>query len=383
MDGDPVATFLTGSTGYIGSYVAARLLDAGDRVNVLVRAGAERQAAERLWQSWQLHFPEFAAFQERLRSRVEIFPGDVTLPHFGLDDAAYGRLVSSTDSVVHVAATLNRRSEKSCLNVNLRGTLEVIQLARRAAELHGLRRFSHVSTVAVAGHRSHEVVAEDESIDWSRADYDPYARTKKFSEHMVRELMGEVPVTIFRPSIVLGDSRRAETTQFDMVRAFAFLASLPVLPFRPGDKIDIVPADYVADAIVALHRKERTDHVIYHLSSGRNSETYRQITHALASASGRREPVFLPSLERPFGAAVNFAAGMGRNALGRGASLLKVFFPYLIWDTVFDNSRVVRELGRAPEPFSAYCHALLGFSRQHGFRYPYREWPREAGVLTR
>ena len=378
-----MATFLTGSTGYIGSYVAAGLLDAGDRVNVLVRAGSERQAAERLWQSWQIHFPEFAAFQERLRSAVEIFPGDVTLPHFGLDDAAYGRLVSTTDSVVHVAATLNRRSEKSCLNVILRGTLEVIQLARRANELHGLRRFSHVSTVAVAGHRSHEVVAEDESIDWSRADYDPYARTKKFSEHMVRELMGEVPVTIFRPSVVLGDSRRAETTQFDMVRAFAFLASLPVLPFRPGDKIDIVPADYVADAIVALHRKERAEHVIYHLSSGRDSETYLAITRALASASKRRQPLFLPSLERPFGATVNFAAGLGRNALGRGAALLKVFFPYLIWDTVFDNSRVVAELGRAPAPFSSYCHALLGFSRRHGFRYPYREWPRETGVLAR
>ena len=110
--------------------------------------------------------------------------------------------------------------------MNLRGTLEVIQLAMRARDDHGLRRFSHVSTVAVCGQRANEVVQEDASIDWNRSDYDPYARTKKFCEHMVRQLLPDVPRTIFRPSIVLGDSRRPETNQFDMVRAFVFLAGL-------------------------------------------------------------------------------------------------------------------------------------------------------------
>jgi thioester reductase-like protein len=377
-----VAIFLTGSTGYIGSYVAARLLESGERLNVLVRADNRQEAAERLWRAWQIHFPEFSQFSAFLRDRVSLFPGDVTLPRFGLDEAIYGRLATTSESVVHVAATLNRRSEKSCLNVNLRGTLEVIQLARRAAALHGLRRFSHVSTVAVAGHRSHEVVREDNSIDWERRDYDPYARTKKFSEHMVRELLAGVPIAIFRPSIVLGDSRRPETTQFDMARAFAFLAALPILPFRPGDRIDIVPVDFVADAIAALHRKDRTAYDVYHLSSGVDSQTYQQITGSLAKAAGGRGPAFVPSFEKPFGAAVNFAAGLGRNPLSRGASLLKVFFPYLVWDTVFDNSRVVSEMGRKPAPFSSYCFGLLRFSRENGFRYPYREWPREAGVLV-
>ena len=169
---------------------------------------------------------------------------------------------------MHCAASLNRKSEKSCLNVNLRGTLEVIQLARRAHDAHGLRRFSEISTVAVAGHRSNEVVTEDRAIDWDRSDYDPYARTKKFCEHMVRELLPDVPRTVFRPSIVLGDSRRPETTQFDMVRAFVFLAGLPVLPLRADDRVDIVPADYVADAVVHLHQKPHPEHEIYHLSSG-------------------------------------------------------------------------------------------------------------------
>jgi len=332
-----------------------------------------------LWHAMQLHL-DFAQFHDSLATRISVFRGDLTEPRFGLDAVDYARLIGTTESVIHCAASLNRKSEKSCLNVNLRGTLEVAQLARRAHDAHGLRRFSQVSTVAVAGHRSHEVVGEDASIDWNRSDYDPYARTKKFCEHMVRELLPDVSRTVFRPSIVLGDSRRPETTQFDMVRAFVFLAGLPVLPFRSTDRIDIVPVDYVAESVVALHQKSNPAHEIYHLSSGTGSETFRQVTHALAESAGKMEPLFWPGLERNFTAVVNLLSN-SRSAAGRSASLLKVFMPYLVWDTVFENSRVVAEMGRAPEPFSKYCYPLLRFSRDHHFTYPYKAWPGSAGFV--
>ncbi|MGH9554897.1 MAG: SDR family oxidoreductase, partial [Terriglobales bacterium] len=252
--------------------------------------------------------------------------------------------------------------------------LEVVQLARRAQDHHGLRRMSHVSTVAVAGQRSHEVVREDEAVDWQRSDYDPYARTKKFCEHLIRELLPEVPRTIFRPSIVLGDSRRAETTQFDMVRAFVFLAGLPVLPFRASDKVDIVPVNYVADAIVALHQKEKPAHQIYHLSSGTGSQTFRELTQALAKAQHKSGPMFAPSLEGMFHSIVNRLASR-KGSVGYGASLLKVFFPYLVWNTVFDNTRVAAEMGHKPRPFSDYSFPLLKFSRENHFSYRYQDWP--------
>jgi thioester reductase-like protein len=369
-----MAIFLTGSTGYIGAHIASILLQRhSDRLNVLVRAKTEEEANERLWRSLQLHL-DFPEFRDSLETRVSVFRGDLTDARFGLENAEYARLVGTTEAVIHCAASLNRKSEKSCLNVNLRGTLEVAQLARRAQDAHGLRRFSQVSTVAVAGHRSHEIVTEDGSIDWNRSDYDPYARTKKFCEHMVRELLPEVPRTVFRPSIVLGDSRRAETTQFDMVRAFVFLAGLPVLPFRSTDRIDIVPVDYVAESIVALHQKPDPLYEIYHLSSGTASETFGQLTHALAQAAGKMEPLYWPGLEQQFSSTVNWLSHY-RGGVGRGASLLKVFMPYLVWDTVFENSRVVAEMGRAPEPFSKYSYPLLRFSRDCQFSYPYQEWP--------
>jgi thioester reductase-like protein len=372
-----MAIFLTGATGYIGSYLAAGFLEEhGETLNLLIRAEDREEAQRRLWHSLQLHF-DFPVFREHLTRRMHVFCGDLTSPRLGLSGEEYELLAGSTDSVLHCAASLNRKSEKSCLNVNLRGTLEVIQLARRAHEMHGLRRFSEVSTVAVAGRRNNELVKEDKAIDWERSDYDPYARTKKFGEHMVGELLPDVPHTIFRPSIVLGDSRRAETTQFDMVKAFVFLGSLPVLPFRPEDCVDIVPVDYVADAIVSLHQNPRPKHEIYHLSSGIQSQSFRELTAALAEARGKMRPLFWPELEGPFRAIVE-RLSRRRDNLGYAASLLKVFLPYLVWNTVFDNTRVVTELGRAPAPFSAYCFPLFHFAKQNRFRYPYREWPCES-----
>jgi len=373
-----VAIFLTGSTGYIGAHVAANLVEEhGASLNVLVRARDPHAAEVRLWHALQLHL-DFARFYEHLQARVRIFRGDLTSPQFGLTRDEYDRLIHTTDSVIHCAASLNRKSEKSCLNVNLRGTLEVLQLAMHVRHYHGLRRFSHVSTVAVAGKRQDEVVTEDRSIDWERSDYDPYARTKKFCEHMIHQLLPEVPVTIFRPSIVLGDSRRAETTQFDMVKSFVFLAGLPVLPFRPDDKLDIVNVDFVADAIATLHQKQQPQYDTYHLSSGRESQTFRQLTAALAVSQQKRGPVFVPALARPFSATVNTLSN-SRGKVGHSSTLMKVFLPYLLWNTVFDNTRVTSELGRKPAPFSQYSYPLLKFSRETHFTYPYQDWPARIG----
>ncbi len=376
-----MAIFLTGSTGYIGAHVAANLLDGdGSALNLLVRAKDPQEAEARLWRGLQLHM-NFARFYEHLQTRVRIFRGDITLPFFGLGQDDYDRLIHTSDSVIHCAASLNRKSEKSCLNVNLRGALEVVQLAMRCHHYHGLRRFSQVSTVAVCGKRSNEVVTEDASIDWERSDYDPYARTKKFNEHMIRQLLPEVPLTFFRPSIVLGDSRRPETTQFDMVRSFVFLAGLAALPFRATDKIDIVNVDFVADAIATLHQKPQPLYDTYHLSSGRESQTFKELTIALAAAQNKRGPVFLPMFEKPFSSVVNTLANR-HNKFSHEAALLKVFLPYLTWNTVFDNTRVVTELGRKPARFSQYSYPLLKFSRESEFQYPYQEWPTQRGTAA-
>ena len=366
---------LTGATGYIGSYVAADLLrNHTERVAVMVRARDLAHAEERLWKAWQLHMPfdEFLAF---VRDRVDIVLGELTETDLGLDAAEWRRLAKQTDSIIHVAASLNRKSAKACFNVNLRGTLSLLRLARDAQDDHGLRRFSDVSTVAVVGRVEHELVPETRIVDWDRSDFDPYSRTKKFCEHMVRELLPDVDHVVFRPSTVLGDSRFAETTQFDMVRAFVMLANMPVLPFDKSWRMDIVPVDYVADAIVSIHQAERPKYDSYNLSSGAASLSYEHIVDAMA-ASGHRRPRFVPALENVFTRTVESLSNTPKNwKVALPASLLKVFMPYLVFDTVFDNARVVEELGRTPAPFADYAFALFRFATENNFRYPYVPWP--------
>jgi len=367
--------FLTGATGYLGGYAATRLLtDHPDlRLAALVRAKSTEDGVGRLWRAMQLHL-EPGAFRALL-PRIEIVLGDLHAPGLGIEAAVRARLVAEVRSILHVAASLNRRSAKACLNTNVRGTLAVIKLARAIHEAGGLRRYSHVSTVAVAGVRDREVVTEAAAIDWERSDYDPYGRTKKLCEHLAHELLPDVQRTIFRPSIVMGDAGSPATTQFDMVRATSFLADLPVVPFRPEWRVDIVDAGWTARALCALHMKAEPRWDTYHLSAGTASPTLGDVAQALHASTGRRIR-FAPRLLRPFEAAVDLAAGLrGRHVLGQVGSLMKVFLPYITYDTVFDNARVTDELGLRPAPFTSYGEALYRWAKTQGFRYPYRDLP--------
>src|SRR5258708_36419585 len=138
-----MAIFLTGSTGSLGSYLVAGLLTGHDeRLNLLVRAKSEQEARLRLWQSLQLHF-DFPEFLERIDSRVRIFRGDLTEERFGLSDDDYRALVDTTQSILHCASSLNRKSDRQCLTVNLHIALGVIQLPRRSQNRTCLHRYSH------------------------------------------------------------------------------------------------------------------------------------------------------------------------------------------------------------------------------------------------
>jgi nucleoside-diphosphate-sugar epimerase len=133
----------------------------------------------------------------------------------------------------------------------------------------------------------------------------------------------------------------------------------------------------VGGAIVKIHQMEKPGFGIYHLSSGTGSQTYRELTDALAEQGGWSKPTYQPWLGGPFSKTVNWLA-FKRGAVGYSASLMKVFWPYLDWNTVFDNTRVVSEMGEAPAKFSSYAYLLLQFSRQNQFKYPEKPWPGDA-----
>ncbi len=369
-DKSPKLIFLTGATGYLGSYVSDVMLRETDvQLALLTRAKNRDHAIERFWQAMQLHMD--AATYYSYLDRVRFIPGDLTAPGLGMSGEDTEFVVQEADSVLHMAASLNRKSEKTCLNHNLRGTLSVIKLARAIQEHHGLRRFSHVSTVAVAGQRDSETIREDDAIDWNVSDYDPYGRTKKFCEHMVRELLPDVQKTFLRPSIVMGDSRFAETSQFDMVRAFCVLVDMPVLPFSGESRVDIVNADWVGRAIAEIHLKAEPKHEIYHLSSGEASHRIHEVARALVASGKRRPPRFAPALEGSFEKVMDQLAGMkSKNVATLIGSLFKVFLPYITYDTVFVNDRAVEEIGLAPTPFNQYAARLYEYAKRVNYEYP-------------
>src|SRR5260370_17590953 len=116
---------------------------------------------------------------------------------------------------------------------------------------------------------------------------------------------------------------------------------------------------------------------VCHLGGGIGAETDKELRDALAEIGGGSKLSFQPWLGGPFSKTVNWLAFKG-GPVGYGASLLKVFWPYLDWNTVFDNSRVVQGMGEAPAKFSSYADPLLQFSRVNKFKYPAKSWPADA-----
>ena len=368
--------FVTGGTGYLGGYACTRMLrtDPDVALSLMVRALDRRRALEKLWHGWQLHLGV-----EELREllpRVHFVSGDLHAADLGIAGPARAELLERTESVLHIAASLNRKSEHACLNTNLRGTVGVLALAREMQQARGLRRFSFVSTAAVAGRRWREVVTEDQAIEWDRRQYDPYARTKSFCEDMVHRLLPDVPRLILRPSTVMGDSRHPDTTQWDMVRAFVFFAEMPVIPWGPDVRQDVVNADWVGDAVSHLHLAEHNHFDTYHLSAGTGSRSSLDIANAVIAGVGGRNPRFARRLHGPFEGSIKALEQLGpTQGSKRLAALIRVFLPYVSNDTVFDNGRVVAELGRGPTSFDRYGPSLFQRAKELDFRYPHTPLP--------
>lgn len=363
-----MATFLTGGNGFLGSYAIDWLLrNTDEHLFAMIRARDQADAVARFWQAMQFHLDE-AGF-DRALERVTLVRGDLHAPGLGLAAHDRDRVLAEADSVLHVAASLNRKSDKACFNTNLRGTLSVVKLALAMADRGTLRRFTDVSTAAVAGKRHGEVVTEDGTVDWDRSDYDPYARTKKFAEELSRELLPEDAVVVLRPTTVMGDSRHDRCWQTDMVRALVGLADLPVVPVRPSARIDIVPGDWVGHAIGELHHKPVLAHRAYSLSAGLASPTAGSIADALAPDQRMR---LQGRLGTGFELAVRGMNRLPRGVLQRTGAVMKVFWPYITYDTVFDNARAVAELGRGPARFEDYCRGMVRYSREVRFENPVR-----------
>jgi thioester reductase-like protein/NADP-dependent 3-hydroxy acid dehydrogenase YdfG len=345
---------VTGGTGFIGRRVVSQLLARDDdaEVWVLVRRGSLARF-ERLSLDWG--------------PRAKPLVGDLTAADLGLTDDAVAEL-GTVDHVVHCAAiydiTVGEAEQRAA---NVEGTRAVIDLARRLeATLH------HVSSIAVAGTYRGEYTEDD--FDVAQDLPTPYHQTKFEAELLVRSAQG-LCYRVYRPAVVVGDSRTGEMDKVDgPYYFFGVLAKLARLPkFTPmvlpdTGRTNIVPVDYVVDALVALMHVEDRDGQTFHLTAPKTIGL-RGIYRGVAEAAGL--PPLRGSLPRWTATPVVRATGRAKVLRNMAATQLGV--PAEILDVVdlqptfaTDNTtEALRGTGMSVPEFASYAPKLWRYWAEH------------------
>ncbi len=354
---------LTGATGFVGMEVLARFLEHTERrVYALVRSADEGQAAARMERTLRCLFGPGHPYSER----VVAVPGDITRPALGLR-GRLEELAERVSEVIHAAATVSFSTDLAdALEINVEGTLRVLEFAERCQARGGLRRFSYISTAYVAG--EHCGCFSEDDLDVGQRFHNAYERSKFEAECLLAGRRGRLPVTVLRPSIIVGERDNGWTASFNVLywplRAFARGAYV-ALPARRDAPVDVVPIDYVADAIFALSQAPEAEGATFHLTAGAQASTVGELVELAAGRFGRPPPRLVdPGLYRRVVHPLLVRAtpdARHRRALTRS----EVFFPYFAMQAAFDDRRsrvALRGAGIGPTPLRTYFDQLVEFA---------------------
>jgi len=329
---------LTGSTGALGAELLNSLVTRrpDDRIYVLLRAGSPDEFASRAWTL-------LGTLDEDVRHRVTPLSGDVTAERLGLGDQ-YDVIAGHLDEIFHAAAcTRFDVGVEEAAAHNIGGTRRVLDLARSALKAGRSGRVHYVSTAYVSGRRAGAVSEHD--LDCGQEFFNAYEWSKFEAECDVHEAGGDLPVTIYRPSVVVGNSQTGWARRFlgvYQVLRWIDRGQLTELPCRADFELDLVPADYVAEAIVALGGLAESAGKTFHLTAGTSNRL------PLEELIG----IFLHEREKR-GRAPHPVDGMrfGSDQTAASTSRLGPYVPYLTCPKAFDdgNARaMLKGFGVAP-----------------------------------
>jgi thioester reductase-like protein len=355
--------FLTGATGFLGMELLARFLERdGRHVYALVRADDDAEAQERV----RGVIEELCGDRDVHEGRWTAVAGDIEAPGLGLERARRRELAAAVGDIVHSAASVSFSLPlEDSRRINVLGTKRVLEFARQCQKAGGLRRFVHVSTAYVAG--DHVGVFSEDELDLGQGFRNSYERSKFEAERLVRAYAHRFPVQIFRPSIIVGEASSGWTASFNVLypplRAFE-AGSFPILPARASTPVDVVPVDYVADAIFELSKQPAERAEVHHLVAGSLATTVGRLAQRASGYFERRPPrIVHPRAYRlllhPLLLRVN--RGRRRRALRRTEDL----FPYFSMRVRFDDRRTRSRLepaGIDPPSPESYLDRLLGFA---------------------
>nr|WP_252701357.1 SDR family oxidoreductase [Natronosalvus vescus] len=347
---------LTGFPGFLGSALLERLLARGDEPVACLIQSRYRQQAER-------RAGALTSDAGVDPDAIQLLEGDITEPDLGLDEGGGLEPLSTVDELYHLAAVYDLGVDADLAEaVNVRGTEHVLD----AAEALEVDRFQYVSTCYVSGR--YDGVFTEDHLEKGQSFNNHYEETKYRAEVAVQERMASgLPATIYRPAIVVGDSETGETGKYDgPYYLLRLLLSQPAacsfavsLPGSSGAELNVVPQDFVIDAIAHLSAREDTVGEVYQLCDPAPCSV-PAFVDALADAMSHRV-VSVPT-PKPVARAVL----SGLESAGLPAEPATV--DYLDHPTRYacpNTQRALAGTGIECPPFHAYVDDLVRFVRAH------------------
>lgn len=340
----------TGFPGFIGARLIPRLLE--------LRPGAsfECLVQEKFLPAADASVAALAASHPHTKGRIRLVTGDITAPGLGLGAGAAKALAKRVTGCFHLAAVYDLAVAKDVgMRINVEGTKNVLEFLGGAP---GVRRFDYVSTAYVSG--TAVGTYREKDLDVGQSFKNHYEETKFLAEVAVRE--SGLPSAIYRPGIVVGDSRTGETAKFDgpyfALNAMSLLPS-PGAFLRIGDgkaEVNLVPVDFVLEAIARLGAWDGAIGKTYHLTDPA-PETALSLADLLAKSIGKSF-VFVP-VPLPI-AKLAFVAPQVSRWLGMPGQTLDYFDHPVHYDAAQATKDLAR-FGLECPPFRSYVQRLVAF----------------------
>ena len=349
--------FLTGFPGFLGSGLLPRILSpATDQTAVCLVQEKFMGDAER-------RVGALASEHPHLEGRIELKAGDITQPNLGLGKSK--KLQKSIAEIFHLAAVYDLSVERSlAMRVNVEGTGHMLDFA---AGCTALERFQYVSTCYVSG-RYAGIFREQDLVKGQKFN-NYYEETKYLAEVEVQKRMiGGLPATIYRPAIVVGDSRTGATQKYDgpyyvmrwLLRQ-PFVAVLPVVGDPTTVRVNLVPSDFVVKAIAELSVQEASLGKVYQLADP-NPLTVDELISELGRATGRLI-VRVPALWEASKLAIDHLPGVYRLMQIPSSAI-----DYFVHPTHYTCENTLADLdgtGVELPSFLGYLDRLVEFVKRH------------------
>ena len=348
--------FLTGFPGFLGSALVERLLDrypTDVTITCLIQSKFRQTAEERAAALTQTH----------PRQRIQLVEGDITLPDLGLGESATA-IQQNCLEIYHLAAVYDLGVERLlALRVNVQGTKHMLNFAQQCPNLN---RFQYISTCYVSG-RYDGLFTENDLVKGQTFN-NYYEETKYLAEVEVQRQMNRgLPVTIYRPAIVLGDSQTGATQKYDgpyyifqwILRQPERAALIPVVGRPSQYQVNVVPRDFVTDAIAYLSHQENSVGQVYHLCDPQPLTVAEMLT-ITAEITGRRL-VQVPMPKSIAKGSLKYVSFL--------QNLMKIepeAVEYFVQPTRYTSDNMQRDLansGISCPPFASYAQKLIDFMK--------------------